>query len=103
MSTIMRAISADGVRMARSATARLMACLAMKMSMKSKSARRTPSISTTAPSSIVRLGVGSRGLLVVLRPTSGQGLMNVSRLIGRSASFSKRLERMAEPPAQADR
>ena len=83
MSTIIRAMSSEGVPIARSATARSIACRAMNISTRSKSSLATPSISTIAPSRIERLGTGSNGLCVVLRPTSGQGLTNVSLLIGR--------------------
>ncbi len=98
MSTIIRAMSRDGVAIARGATATSIAWSAMNRSTRSNAPRGTPSISTIAPSRTTMPGAGSFGLEVVARPTSGHGVMNVSLLIGRSANRSNRFDRIAASP-----
>ncbi len=74
MSTILRAISRESSAMAFSAFSRRMAWSAIKVSNISKSARHLPSSSVTRPFSILMLGVGSKGLFMAIRPTSGHSL-----------------------------
>ena len=71
MSTILRAISRESMAMAFSALPGRMAWSAMKVSSISKSARHLPSISVMTPFSILMLGLGSKGLFMAIRPTSG--------------------------------
>src|SRR5439155_7705932 len=61
--------------------------------MTSKSGSRRPSISTARPFSTTRLGSGSFGPFIAIRPSSGQGSIRSSRRSSRCSRLSKRLGR----------
>ena len=91
-STSIRAISTAGNAIESSVVSMSIAWSAMNWSMKSKSARATPSISTITPSCTRTLGAGSKGLSIATMPTSGHSSTKPSRLTGRFSSTSVRSE-----------
>lgn len=98
-STSMRAISTAGRAIDCSVVATSMAWSAMNWSMKSKSARARPSISTITPFSTRTLGSGSNALSIATMPTSGHSWTKPSRLTGRSSRSLVRSDwRLASVP-----